>query len=120
MVSGFDQRQAEQHALRIAGERDISRAEHYAALKLTGSHRPLAAFWERRAAFKFGVEAGSPDQIAKRARDEVAKAAAVGHSPAEALVVISDSGDNPTGGGVGDTPSMLQALLEAGIGDAVV
>jgi microcystin degradation protein MlrC len=44
-----------------------------------------------------------------RARDEAARL-----DPAAGLVVVSDSGDNPTGGGVGDTPAMLGALLRAG------
>jgi microcystin degradation protein MlrC len=77
-------------------------------------------WWERRAEFRFGVEAGTPEQIAERTKEEVAKAQAAGLSPADALVIISDSGDNPTGGGVGDTPSMLATLLEAGVGDAVM
>ena len=34
--------------------------------------------------------------------------------------VTTQPGHNPTGGGVGDTPSMLESLLAAGVGDAVV
>lgn len=35
-------------------------------------------------------------------------------------VIISDSGDNPTAGGVGDTPSMLKEFIALGVGDAVM
>ena len=76
--------------------------------------------WEHRAEFRFGVEAGTPERIAERTKEEVAKAKEAGLSAEESLVIISDSGDNPTGGGVGDTPSMLGTLLEAGVGGAVV
>lgn len=77
-------------------------------------------WWSQRAEFRFGVEAGSPGKIAERAAQEVIRAKEAGLSPEERLVVISDSGDNPTGGGVGDTPSMLESLLSSGVGDAVV
>ncbi len=81
----------------------------------------IAAFWwNLRSEFRFGVEAGTPAQIAERAAQEVSRAKEAGLSPKEGLVIISDSGDNPTGGGVGDTPSMLETLLSSGVGDAVV
>ena len=97
LVCGSDPEACEEEALRIA-----------------------SAMWDRRAEFKFGVESGTPEGIAERAQEEVAKAKEAGLSAKEGLVIISDSGDNPTGGGVGDTPSMLATLLEAGVGDAVL
>ena len=39
---------------------------------------------------------------------------------AEKPVVISDLGDNPTAGGAGDTPFVLERMLALGISDAVV
>jgi microcystin degradation protein MlrC len=97
LVCGFDAAACEEEALRIA-----------------------SSMWERRSEFKFGVESGTPEGIAERTKEEVAKAKEAGMSAKEGLVIISDSGDNPTGGGVGDTPSMLAVLLEAGVGDAVM
>ncbi len=65
-------------------------------------------FWEVRRQFQFGVTAGSIDsciQIAAHATEQP--------------VVISDSGDNPTAGGAGDTPCVLERLLALGVKDAV-
>eukprot|EP00668_Euglena_longa_P030326 GGOE01037789.1.p1 GENE.GGOE01037789.1~~GGOE01037789.1.p1 ORF type:complete len:390 (-),score=92.19 GGOE01037789.1:229-1398(-) len=60
-------------------------------------------YWALRDAFAFGVPAGSPSECI-----EHAVAAAPGQ-----LAIISDSGDNPTGGGAGDVPVMLHALLSS-------
>jgi len=66
-------------------------------------------FWDVRSLFQFGVKADSVDNCIQIAVQAV-----------EQPVVISDSGDNPTAGGAGDTPYVLERLLALGITDAVV
>lgn len=66
-------------------------------------------YWEAREEFQFGVPAGSIEECIQWALD----------AP-ETCVFISDSGDNPTAGGVGDTPVALRALLEARVPSALV
>ena len=58
-------------------------------------------YWQHRADFKFGVEALSVDDCLRRAQRETARP-----------VVISDSGDNPTAGGVGDVTYFLERALQ--------
>lgn len=60
-------------------------------------------YWEARHAFDFVAPAGSADWCVERA----AALAAEG----EKAIFISDSGDNPTAGGVGDVPYLLGRLL---------
>lgn len=60
-------------------------------------------YWELREAFVFGVETGTAAECLTRAIGAI-----------ESLVIVSDSGDNPTGGGAGDVPFMLEALLSHG------
>lgn len=57
-------------------------------------------YWDARTAFEFVAPAGSADWC-------IANAIACGENG----VVISDSGDNPTAGGVGDVPYFLGRLL---------
>jgi microcystin degradation protein MlrC len=66
-------------------------------------------YWDARHEFQFGVPAGSIDECIAWALD----------AP-EACVFISDSGDNPTAGGAGDTTVALDALLRHGAPSAVV
>lgn len=61
------------------------------------------AYWDARDRFVFGVEALSLE-------DGVARALASATGP----VVLAESGDNPTGGGVGDRAELLAALVRAG------
>ena len=61
------------------------------------------AFWSVRHRFAFGVPAAGVD-------DSIRAAMAAGVSP----VIISDSGDNPTAGGAGDMPYVLERLLVLG------
>lgn len=63
--------------------------------------RTLAqGYWDIREQFVFGMETGSIE-------DCVTRAIASPTSP----VVLAESGDNPTGGGVGDRAEMLAALI---------
>lgn len=66
-------------------------------------------YWDAREAFMFGVPAGSIDECIETAV-----------SAPEPCVFISDSGDNPTAGGVGDTPTVLGRLLAHQVPSAVV
>jgi microcystin degradation protein MlrC len=59
--------------------------------------------------FDFGVPTGSIDECLATAM-----------SAPEACVFISDSGDNPTAGGVGDSPRFLRRLLELNAGPTLV
>ncbi|KKB08122.1 M81 family metallopeptidase [Devosia chinhatensis] len=73
-------------------------------------------YWDIRTQFVFGMETGSIAEC-------VARAIASPTHP----VVLAESGDNPTGGGVGDRAEMLAALIArdaqgvifAGIADSV-
>jgi microcystin degradation protein MlrC len=89
-----------------------------AAAVLTGT-RPAALhkaaanlaqqYWDARTEFKFGVPTGTMAEI-------IAKAQALTTRP----VVLSDSGDNPTGGGTGDRADALAELLRMKVRDAVL
>jgi len=85
------------------------------AIGLEGGRAAAAAtdlaqkFWAVREAFKFGVPSGTVDECIQLAMQETTKP-----------VVISDSGDNPTAGGVGDIPFVLERLLALGAPSALV
>lgn len=65
--------------------------------------------WAARHEFQFGVPTFPVDECIRQA---VA-------SP-EMPVIISDSGDNPTAGGAGDIPFVLERLLALGVDNALV
>ncbi|MBE2238591.1 MAG: M81 family metallopeptidase [Caldilineaceae bacterium] len=60
-------------------------------------------YWDARHEFQFGVPAGTIDECI-----------AWGLDAPESCVFISDSGDNPTAGGAGDTTVALAALIKHG------
>ncbi len=67
------------------------------------------SYWDARADFQFGPVTGELDamlDIAERTETRP--------------VILADSGDNPTGGGVGDRADVLQALLARGFEGAVI
>ena len=64
------------------------------------------AYWDARAEFSFGVQT---DQL------DACLANINGPGP----IILADSGDNPTGGGVGDRADVLAAVLASGITGAV-
>ena len=66
-------------------------------------------YWDARKEFKFGVPTGTLAECIERAQSMSTKP-----------VVISDSGDNPTGGGTGDRAEVLSALLQHQVTDAVI
>ncbi|GHA18063.1 microcystinase C [Devosia pacifica] len=80
-----------------------------AAAIMTGTDRTLLekqakalaqAYWDIREDFKFGTKTGSIEEC-------VDWAVASSTAP----VVLAESGDNPTGGGVGDRAEVLSALI---------
>ena len=66
-------------------------------------------YWEARREFHFGVPAGSLAECLRMFEN-------LDSYPA----ILSDSGDNPTGGGVGDTTFILAELLERDLKGAVI
>ncbi|ANM12688.1 MULTISPECIES: M81 family metallopeptidase [unclassified Rhizobium] len=83
-----------------------------AAAIMTGTDRAVlereathlaSAYWDAREDFVFGCETGSVEEC-------VAKAIASPTAP----VVLAESGDNPTGGGVGDRAEVLAELIAKG------
>lgn len=66
-------------------------------------------FWAARDAFRFGPVTGPLDEMLR-----LAEAATT------APVILADSGDNPTGGGVGDRADVLAALIARGWQGALV
>lgn len=83
-----------------------------AAAIMTGTDRAILereakrlakAYWDVREEFVFGCETGSIEEC-------VAKAIASPNGP----VVLAESGDNPTGGGVGDRADVLAELIAKG------
>jgi microcystin degradation protein MlrC len=66
-------------------------------------------WWQARGRFTFGMPALPLAQA-------VARALASPTRP----VILADSGDNPTGGGVGDRADLLAALIAAGAEDTIV
>lgn len=89
-----------------------------ASIVLTGTDRNVLereakklaqAYWDLRNDFNFSVPTGTIDECIDWGLE----------SP-EHSIFISDSGDNPTAGGVGDRADFLQRLLERDVPDAVL
>lgn len=57
-------------------------------------------YWDQRTAFNFGVQSGSAERCLDWALAEPG-----------GPVLVSDAGDNPTAGGAGDIPHMLEQML---------
>lgn len=66
-------------------------------------------FWDARDAFRFGPVTGSLDEMLDIA----------GRTETRPLI-LADSGDNPTGGGVGDRADVLAALIARGYEGAII
>lgn len=89
-----------------------------ASVVLTGTERPTLErqamqlaqqYWDAREDFKFGVPVGSIADLL----DQV-------QTIATQPVILADSGDNPTGGGVGDRAEVLESLLRRSFTNALV
>ncbi|AJC81579.1 microcystin LR degradation MlrC family protein [Rhizobium etli bv. phaseoli str. IE4803] len=88
-----------------------------AAAIMTGTDRAVLereakrlaqAYWDAREDFVFGCETGSVEEC-------VARAIASPTAP----VVLAESGDNPTGGGVGDRADVLAELISRNVSGVV-
>ena len=75
---------------------------------LAAANEISGAYWEARTRFNFGV----PTKSLSDCLDDAAAAATL-------PFILADSGDNPTGGGVGDRADILKAWLDRGLKDAV-
>ena len=89
-----------------------------ASVVLTGTERPILEeqarqlaqqYWDAREDFRFGVPVGSIDELLDQAEQVATRP-----------VILADSGDNPTGGGVGDRAEVLEALLSRHFTNALV
>ncbi|MGY2896366.1 M81 family metallopeptidase [Deinococcus sp. UYEF24] len=89
-----------------------------ASVVVTGSHpenmRRAASemagrYWAARREFTFGAQVGTVEECVRWA----------GEAPT-APVVLADSGDNPTGGGVGDRVDVLREVLAQGLEGVIV
>jgi len=89
-----------------------------ASVVLTGTDRVLleqeaaqlaGQYWDAREDFKFGVPVGTIAEL-------IDEAQRVTTQP----VILADSGDNPTGGGVGDRAEVLEELLKRDFENALV
>ena len=78
------------------------------AVMVREAERLAAAYWEAREQFAFG-----PVTV------PLAECLALANASLTHPVILADSGDNPTGGGVGDRADVLAAFLEAGRGRAL-
>ncbi len=67
------------------------------------------AYWDARETFAFGCQTGTPQACVQQAM------ASQTHP-----VVLADSGDNPTGGGVGDRADLLAELIDQRASGAIV
>ncbi|ACP22774.1 MlrC C-terminus family (plasmid) [Sinorhizobium fredii NGR234] len=68
-----------------------------------------ASYWDARKNFRFGPVTGTLDAMLDIAAGAATKP-----------LILADSGDNPTGGGVGDRADVLKALLARGWKDALI
>ncbi len=67
------------------------------------------SYWDARADFRFGPVTGPlPEMLDIAERTETRP------------IILADSGDNPTGGGVGDRADVLKALLARSIDDILI
>jgi microcystin degradation protein MlrC len=82
-----------------------------AALASTIANELASYGWQERAAF---IPHLTP------LGDAIALAKAVGDDPDRASVLLADVADNPGGGGRGNTPFILKALIEHGVRGALV
>lgn len=101
-----------------------------ASVMITGTDRAAVerealalarAYWHAREGFVFGTQHGSLEDclaIARAGSESAAESQAPNSRTGPAI--ISDSGDNPTGGGVGNRADALAIVLASGTRDVLV
>ena len=67
------------------------------------------SYWEAREDFHFGPVTGSLSEMLDIAETTETRP-----------IILADSGDNPTGGGVGDRADVLAALIDRGFSDVIM
>lgn len=80
----------------------------YQAAKRVAEEIALS-YWQARQDFRFGPVTGALDKMLDLAEKAQTRP-----------VILADSGDNPTGGGVGDRADVLKALIMRGFEGAVI
>ncbi|PIF15168.1 M81 family metallopeptidase [Candidatus Pantoea floridensis] len=89
-----------------------------AAAIMTGTHADVLAeqaanlalaYWQARDEFRFGCATGS-----------ITECVSMAIASETAPVILADSGDNPTGGGVGDRADVLAELIRQNAQDVIV
>jgi len=75
---------------------------------LTAVNRIAQSYWDARADFRFGPVTGPLDEMLD-----------IAEKSTTAPVILADSADNPTGGGVGDRADVLSAVLARNFDDAL-
>ncbi len=117
-LSGFDARPGILDANLMVGYVWADEPRATAAAVVTGHDRDAAKgaaeelarrYWEARENFRFGPVTGPLEDMLDLAR-------AATTSP----VILADSADNPTGGGVGDRADVLSAVLARGMEDVLL
>jgi microcystin degradation protein MlrC len=117
-LPGFDARSGIWKADLLIGYVWADEPRATAAAVVTGTDRAAAlaaaqeiasAFWSARDAFRFGPPTGPLDAMLDAAEAATTRP-----------VILADSGDNPTGGGVGDRADVLAALLARNWRDALL
>ncbi|WP_062012072.1 M81 family metallopeptidase [Aureimonas sp. AU4] len=109
-LPGFDRRDGVWDANLMIGYVWADEPRATACSVVTGTDREAArqaaaeiarGYWDAREGFGFGPVTGPLDEMLRLAADASTRP-----------VILADSGDNPTGGGVGDRADVLNALIE--------
>ncbi|APG88547.1 MlrC C-terminus family (plasmid) [Sinorhizobium americanum CCGM7] len=85
----------------------VTGSDKEAALKAV--EEIAASYWDARENFRFGPVTGTLEAMLDFAEGATTKP-----------IILADSGDNPTGGGVGDRSDVMKALLARGWQDALI
>ncbi|TCN31322.1 M81 family metallopeptidase [Sinorhizobium americanum] len=85
----------------------VTGSDKEAALKAV--EEIAASYWDARENFRFGPVTGTLEAMLDFAEGARTKP-----------IILADSGDNPTGGGVGDRSDVMKALLARGWQDALI
>ena len=80
-----------------------------AAAASAAAERIATDFWNAREQFSFGPVTGRLDEMLDQAARTETRP-----------VILADSGDNPTGGGVGDRADVLEKLIERDVQETIV
>ncbi|MEZ0000148.1 M81 family metallopeptidase [Sinorhizobium fredii] len=117
-LSDFDARSGILDANLMVGYVWADEPRATACAVITGSDKAAASkaaeeiavsYWNARENFRFGPVTGALDAMLDNAERAMTRP-----------IILADSGDNPTGGGVGDRADVLRAVLARGWQDALI